>query len=112
MPRGKVRIRERRKGEEKLHSLQACPAPGLMLWEAKEGKQSLPRHWSQRLSVSPRSLATAAVMQVLVLPSGRKVTREGRRPEGNVEGSVLKPAPRAVWEQERNWLGRHCTERV
>lgn len=93
--------------EEKLYSLQACPAPGLVLWEAKEGKQSFPRHHSQGPSVSPRSLATAAVMQVTVLPWGRKateVTREGRRPEGNVAGSVLKTAPRAVWEQQRNLL--------
>lgn len=70
--------------EEKLYSLQACPAPGLVLWEAKEGKQSFPRHQSQRPSVSPRSLATVAVMQVTVLPWGRKateVTRERRRPE-------------------------------
>lgn len=44
-------------GEEKLHSLQACSAPGLVLWEAKEGKQSFPRHQSQRPSVSPRSLS-------------------------------------------------------
>lgn len=42
-------------GGEKLHSMQACPAPGLVLWEAKECKQSFPRHQSQGPSVSPRT---------------------------------------------------------
>lgn len=44
-------------GEEKLHSLQACSAPGLVLWEATEGKQSFPGHQSQRPSVSPKPLS-------------------------------------------------------
>lgn len=49
VPRVEVLIRQ---VEEKLHSLEACPALRLVLWEAKEGKQSFPRH--QRPSVSPR----------------------------------------------------------
>lgn len=34
----------------------ACPAPGLMLWEAKEGCESFLRDEAQRSVASPRSL--------------------------------------------------------
>lgn len=57
-------------GEEKLCSLQACPALGLMLCEAKEGKQSFSRHQSQRSSV----------------PSGSPATVEGNSPSLGKEG--------------------------
>lgn len=85
----------------------ACPAPGLMLWEAKEGNESFFRHKAQRSAASPRPLTAVAAVQVVVPPRGRGVYKDPNTalhlctpglPGGGAEGSGCNAACRRCGE--------------